>query len=38
LGEQAQAVLDLKTACPILFHPDYTVGSGIAPDLLTFCN
>lgn len=19
-----------------LFHPDYTVGSGIAPDLLTF--
>jgi len=22
--------------CPILFHPDYTVGSGISPDLLTF--
>ncbi len=20
----------------VLFHPDYTVGSGIAPDLLTF--
>lgn len=22
----------------VLFHPDYTVGSGIAPDLLTFRN
>jgi hypothetical protein len=21
----------------IPFHPDYTVGSGITPDLLTFC-
>jgi hypothetical protein len=23
------------SACPVLFHPDYTVGSGITPDLLT---
>ncbi len=21
---------------PVLFHPDYTVGSGLSPDLLTF--
>jgi hypothetical protein len=21
---------------PVLFHPDYTVGPGITPDLLTF--
>jgi len=21
----------------ILFHPDYTVGPGVAPDLLTLC-
>jgi len=21
---------------PVLFHPDYTVGSGVTPDLLTF--
>ena len=28
----------LATRCltPILYHPDYTVGSGITPDLLTF--
>jgi hypothetical protein len=24
------------TARVVLFHPDYTVGSGISPDLLTF--
>ncbi|ADY68225.1 hypothetical protein ASD46_21130 [Rhizobium sp. Root491] len=22
--------------CLVLFHPDYTVGSGLSPDLLTF--
>lgn len=22
--------------CPILLHPDYTVGPGISPDLLTY--
>ena len=25
----------LEPLCIVLFHPDYTVGSGIAPDLLT---
>jgi hypothetical protein len=24
--------------CPILFHPDYTVGPGMTPDLLTSSN
>jgi len=26
----------LRLACAVLFHPDYTVGSGVSPDLLTF--
>ncbi len=25
----------MEPLCIALFHPDYTVGSGIAPDLLT---
>jgi hypothetical protein len=25
----------MHKTCPILFHPDYTVGPGISPDLLT---
>jgi hypothetical protein len=24
-----------RRTCLVLFHPDYTVGSGISPDLLT---
>ena len=30
----ARALLTKGSASLVLFHPDYTVGSGIAPDLL----
>jgi hypothetical protein len=38
LGEQASDALSLrkKRRLRALFHPDYTVGSGLSPDLLTF--
>jgi hypothetical protein len=26
---------EAKSNCHILFHPDYTVGPGVTPDLLT---
>jgi hypothetical protein len=28
--------LRASALCLVLFHPDYTVGSGLSPDLLTF--
>lgn len=34
-GSKATANRRYEKGCPILFHPDYTVGSGITPDLLT---
>jgi len=34
-GRQADRPLPRSQLAIILFHPDYTVGSGIAPDLLT---
>ena len=29
------AITAAKSHCPILFYPDYTVGPGVTPDLLT---
>jgi hypothetical protein len=35
-GQKAKHSCTLKSVSLILFHPDYTVGSGVSPDLLTF--
>jgi hypothetical protein len=33
---QCEASSRASVLCLVLFHPDYTVGSGLSPDLLTF--
>lgn len=33
---QCEAHRVRASLCLVLFHPDYTVGSGLSPDLLTF--
>ncbi|CUX41436.1 hypothetical protein AGR6A_Cc60299 [Agrobacterium sp. NCPPB 925] len=33
---QCEAHYARASLCLVLFHPDYTVGSGLSPDLLTF--